>query len=225
MRLLRRNAHDRRFSRRKSRQRLRPPRTTIRMAVVSCSGPACSTPATCAVPTPASPTRSSSATTAPTASCWWVSTPAASPSPAGWPPPSRSSRGRRAGRRARRRVLPRRHRAPAGHAARPHRGPRRRHRPGRGAGRRRPLHRAHRARRARRAHRARPPAAVQLAVLVDRGHRELPIRPDFVGKNLPDPPRRRRAVRLAEVDGGADGVELWGPRRGEADERGETRRA
>ena len=41
------------------------------------------------------------------------------------------------------------------------------------------------------------PRAVQLAVMVDRGHRELPIRPDFVGKNLPDPPRRdgRRARR------------------------------
>ena len=34
------------------------------------------------------------------------------------------------------------------------------------------------------------PRAVQLAVMVDRGHRELPIRPDYVGKNLPDPPRR-----------------------------------
>ena len=34
------------------------------------------------------------------------------------------------------------------------------------------------------------PRAVQLAVMVDRGHRELPIRPDFVGKNLPDPPGR-----------------------------------
>ena len=37
------------------------------------------------------------------------------------------------------------------------------------------------------------PRAVQLAVLVDRGHRELPIRADFVGKNLPDPRRRGRA--------------------------------
>ena len=38
------------------------------------------------------------------------------------------------------------------------------------------------------------PRAVQLAVMVDRGHRELPIRPDYVGKNLPDPPRRGRST-------------------------------
>lgn len=45
------------------------------------------------------------------------------------------------------------------------------------------------------------PAAVRLAVLVDRGHRELPIRPDFVGKNLPSARDERVNVRLAEVDG------------------------
>ncbi|MCS7236275.1 MAG: bifunctional pyr operon transcriptional regulator/uracil phosphoribosyltransferase PyrR [Armatimonadota bacterium] len=45
------------------------------------------------------------------------------------------------------------------------------------------------------------PAAIQLAVLVDRGHRELPIRPDYVGKNLPTSSRERVAVRLAETDG------------------------
>jgi pyrimidine operon attenuation protein/uracil phosphoribosyltransferase len=45
------------------------------------------------------------------------------------------------------------------------------------------------------------PAAVQLAVLVDRGHRELPIRPDFVGKNLPTASRERINVRVAECDG------------------------
>jgi pyrimidine operon attenuation protein/uracil phosphoribosyltransferase len=45
------------------------------------------------------------------------------------------------------------------------------------------------------------PAAIQLAVLVDRGHRELPIRPDYVGKNLPTSSRERVAVRLMEVDG------------------------
>jgi pyrimidine operon attenuation protein/uracil phosphoribosyltransferase len=45
------------------------------------------------------------------------------------------------------------------------------------------------------------PAAVQLAVLVDRGHRELPIRPDYVGKNLPTAPRERISVRVAECDG------------------------
>ena len=45
------------------------------------------------------------------------------------------------------------------------------------------------------------PARVQLAVLVDRGHRELPIRPDYVGKNLPTAPRERINVRLVECDG------------------------
>jgi pyrimidine operon attenuation protein / uracil phosphoribosyltransferase len=45
------------------------------------------------------------------------------------------------------------------------------------------------------------PAVVRLATLVDRGHRELPIRPDFVGKNLPSASDERVNVRLAEVDG------------------------
>ena len=45
------------------------------------------------------------------------------------------------------------------------------------------------------------PAAIELAVLVDRGHRELPIRPDYVGKNLPTQRGDRVAVRLTEVDG------------------------
>jgi pyrimidine operon attenuation protein/uracil phosphoribosyltransferase len=45
------------------------------------------------------------------------------------------------------------------------------------------------------------PAAVRLATLVDRGHRELPIRPDFVGKNLPSSREERVNVRLDEVDG------------------------
>ena len=45
------------------------------------------------------------------------------------------------------------------------------------------------------------PAAVRLATLVDRGHRELPIRPDFVGKNLPSARDERVHVRLAETDG------------------------
>jgi pyrimidine operon attenuation protein / uracil phosphoribosyltransferase len=44
------------------------------------------------------------------------------------------------------------------------------------------------------------PDRVQLAVLVDRGHRELPIRPDYVGKNLPTAPGERVNVRLEEVD-------------------------
>ena len=45
------------------------------------------------------------------------------------------------------------------------------------------------------------PRAVRLAVLVDRGHRELPIRADHVGKNLPTSLRERVRVALAEVDG------------------------
>ncbi|MGO4103266.1 bifunctional pyr operon transcriptional regulator/uracil phosphoribosyltransferase PyrR [Leifsonia sp. YAF41] len=45
------------------------------------------------------------------------------------------------------------------------------------------------------------PRAVRLAVLVDRGHRELPIRADFVGKNLPSSTDERINVHLAEVDG------------------------
>jgi pyrimidine operon attenuation protein/uracil phosphoribosyltransferase len=49
------------------------------------------------------------------------------------------------------------------------------------------------------------PRSVQLAVLVDRGHRELPIRADFVGKNLPTSLAEKVAVRLEEHDG-EDGV-------------------
>lgn len=45
------------------------------------------------------------------------------------------------------------------------------------------------------------PRRVQLVVLVDRGHRELPIRPDFVGKNLPTNVDERVEVRLSESDG------------------------
>jgi pyrimidine operon attenuation protein/uracil phosphoribosyltransferase len=45
------------------------------------------------------------------------------------------------------------------------------------------------------------PARVQLAVLIDRGHRELPIRPDYVGKNLPTSHDERVFVRLEESDG------------------------
>jgi pyrimidine operon attenuation protein / uracil phosphoribosyltransferase len=45
------------------------------------------------------------------------------------------------------------------------------------------------------------PQRVQLAVLVDRGHRELPIRPDYVGKNLPTAPAERVYVRVEELDG------------------------
>jgi pyrimidine operon attenuation protein / uracil phosphoribosyltransferase len=53
------------------------------------------------------------------------------------------------------------------------------------------------------------PDRVQLAVLVDRGHRELPIRPDYVGKNLPTSRSERVFVRLEEVDG-VDEVAIGG---------------
>ena len=55
------------------------------------------------------------------------------------------------------------------------------------------------------------PRAVQLAVLVDRGHRELPIRADFVGKNLPTKTAEDVRVRLRGVDDGDEGIEVWGP--------------
>ena len=45
------------------------------------------------------------------------------------------------------------------------------------------------------------PERVQLAVLVDRGHRELPIRPDYIGKNLPTSQDQRVNVRVEEIDG------------------------
>ena len=48
------------------------------------------------------------------------------------------------------------------------------------------------------------PGKVQLAVLVDRGHRELPIRADFVGKNIPTAQSEFVRVNLAEVDGSTD---------------------
>jgi len=48
------------------------------------------------------------------------------------------------------------------------------------------------------------PAAIELAVLVDRGRRELPIRPDYVGKNLPTLPSDDVRVRLEETDGADD---------------------
>ncbi|HZK05187.1 MAG TPA: bifunctional pyr operon transcriptional regulator/uracil phosphoribosyltransferase PyrR [Actinomycetaceae bacterium] len=58
------------------------------------------------------------------------------------------------------------------------------------------------------------PARIQLAVLVDRGHRELPIRPDFVGKNLPTSRSERVTVLVAEIDG-EDAVIIEGPAAGE----------
>ncbi len=54
------------------------------------------------------------------------------------------------------------------------------------------------------------PARIQLAVLCDRGHRELPIRPDYVGKNLPTSPNERVSVELVETDG-RDGVSIISP--------------
>jgi len=56
------------------------------------------------------------------------------------------------------------------------------------------------------------PRAVQLAVLVDRGHRELPIRADYVGKNLPTSLTEKVAVRLVETDG-VDAVRIEGGER------------
>jgi pyrimidine operon attenuation protein/uracil phosphoribosyltransferase len=56
------------------------------------------------------------------------------------------------------------------------------------------------------------PRSIQLAVLIDRGHRELPIRADYVGKNLPTSASEDVRVRLLETDAtDRDGVELWGP--------------
>jgi len=52
------------------------------------------------------------------------------------------------------------------------------------------------------------PARIQLAVLIDRGHRELPIRPDYVGKNLPTATRDQIQVRLQQTDNEADAVWL-----------------
>ena len=54
------------------------------------------------------------------------------------------------------------------------------------------------------------PRAVQLAVLVDRGHRELPIRADYVGKNLPTGVGEDVRVRLAEIDGVDDDASSCG---------------
>jgi pyrimidine operon attenuation protein/uracil phosphoribosyltransferase len=50
------------------------------------------------------------------------------------------------------------------------------------------------------------PPCIQYAVLVDRGHRELPIRPDYIGKNLPTAPGQRVFVRFQKTDGIADSV-------------------
>jgi pyrimidine operon attenuation protein/uracil phosphoribosyltransferase len=52
------------------------------------------------------------------------------------------------------------------------------------------------------------PSRIQLAVLIDRGHRELPIRPDYVGKNLPTSGGEKVRVRLRETDNEPDAVWL-----------------
>jgi pyrimidine operon attenuation protein/uracil phosphoribosyltransferase len=57
------------------------------------------------------------------------------------------------------------------------------------------------------------PARVQLAVIVDRGHRELPIRPDYVGKNIPTSLTERVRVELDETDGGDQILLLGGDAR------------
>lgn len=62
------------------------------------------------------------------------------------------------------------------------------------------------------------PQSVQLVVLIDRGHRELPIRPDYVGKVLPTSHRERVRVRLKEIDGSeeiiiAEPVKIGGARK------------
>jgi pyrimidine operon attenuation protein/uracil phosphoribosyltransferase len=52
------------------------------------------------------------------------------------------------------------------------------------------------------------PAKIQLVALIDRGHRELPIRADYVGKNLPTAPGEQVSLRLQDVDGEPDAVWL-----------------
>jgi len=53
------------------------------------------------------------------------------------------------------------------------------------------------------------PARIQLAALIDRGHRELPIRADYVGKNLPSAATEKVRVRLEQTDGETDAVWLF----------------
>jgi pyrimidine operon attenuation protein/uracil phosphoribosyltransferase len=63
------------------------------------------------------------------------------------------------------------------------------------------------------------PSAIQLAVLVDRGHRELPIRADYVGKNLPTATDEEVRVRLSESDGGDEVLVSRRPEAADAAER------
>jgi pyrimidine operon attenuation protein/uracil phosphoribosyltransferase len=55
------------------------------------------------------------------------------------------------------------------------------------------------------------PARIQLAVLVDRGHRELPIRPDYVGRNVPTETTEKIRVRFENYDGVPDSVAVVKP--------------
>ncbi len=65
------------------------------------------------------------------------------------------------------------------------------------------------------------PASIQLAVLVDRGHRELPIRPDYVGKNIPTAPGEDVQVLLEETDGRDEVVVIPVPSRSPERSEGE----
>ena len=126
-------------------------------------------------------------------------------------PPDRGDHVCRRGHRHPRRLtrhhdVPRRPAASAGPGARAHRHPGPRHRRGdRRPGRRRAVQRSHDPGRLDALSDLGRPKGVQLAVLVDRGHRELPIRADFVGKNLPTSLVERVVVTLEEYDG-ADSV-------------------
>ena len=187
----------------------RPPR----QGVVSCSGPGCSTPRTSAGPTPASRTRSSSGTTAPTTSSSWASTPAARRSPTGSPTAIAEFEHTEVPVGTLdvafyRDDIDLRRVQPLGPTEVPV-----------DIGGRivvlvddvlftgRTIRAALDA-----VTELGRPRAIQLAVLVDRGHRELPIRADFVGKNLPTGVGEDVRVRLAETDDVTDdAIELWGP--------------
>ena len=169
----------------------------------------CSRRRTSRASSPGSPTRSSRTPPTPEPrSCSSASPPAASTSRAGSASASRRSTRPRSCRSAR--STPRSTATTsAAQPTRPlggDRDARERHRRGhRRAGRRRPDVRADRPRRPRRPADHGRPRAVQLAVLVDRGHRELPIRADYVGKNVPTNRGENVAVSLVESDG-VDGV-------------------
>lgn len=67
------------------------------------------------------------------------------------------------------------------------------------------------------------PRSIQLAVLIDRGHREMPIRPDYVGRNIPTALREKIEVRLQEIDGSEGVAILLNEQiRGERNRRNET---